>query len=285
MELKRRPTGFTLLEAIVSIVLLGIISSVLAVFIAKPVQGYIDTVRRARITDVADLALKRMGLEIRTAVPNTVRLSFGATPTTSCTASATGCFLEFIPARNGGRYCTDTNTGCNALSYGPGSVDTSFDVLGPATDAAVGEYLVIYNTGQTGLDAYAGSNRRTIAAGTTTSAITFSLSAGTGFTYGSPSNRFQIVPTTQAVTFACEGVGGTTNGTGSLNRYDSYGFNAAQATSGLGTARLLADYVSACQINYNSVSARDGIVAITLTITRETESVTLLNQIHVYNMP
>jgi MSHA biogenesis protein MshO len=287
MTTPRSLRGFTLIEMIMVIVITGIIAGMVAVFIARPIEGYVDTVRRAGLTDVADLALKRMGLDVRTAIPNSVRLaSNSSSSVTSCSApaTATNCFLELIPARTGGRYCADTDTGCNALQFG-GS-DAAFDVLGTTTDAAIGEFLVVYNTGQAGLNAYAGDNLRTVATGTSTTAITFT---GGGLTYASPSNRFQIVPSTGPVTFACAGVGGSSNGTGSLKRYTGYNtgasFIATQPDSFTITGALLADYVSDCRMTYDAVSARNGIVTLRLTITREGESVTLLHQIHVDNMP
>lgn len=281
-----RQGGFTLFEAVIAIVIMGVIAAMVSVFVARPIQGYADTVRRAGLTDVADLALRRIGLDTRAAVPNSVRLRSASSAAASCSAPSggnTACYLELAPARAGGRYCTDRDTGCNALLIGAGSTDVSFDVLGPTHDAATGEGVVIYNTGQSDLDVYAGNNRRTVAAGTTTTAIT--LSGASGFVYPSPSNRFQIVPSTGPITFACEGVGGGTDGTGSLNRYNGYGYNATQAASGLGTARLLADSISACNMSYAQINARSGVVSISLTVTRSGESVSLMSQIHVDNMP
>ena len=269
-----RQRGFTLVELIMVIVLTGILAGAVAVFIARPVEGYVASVRRAGMTDVADLALKRMALELRTAVPNSVRVD------------ASGKFMEYIPARTGGRYCAEGDVGCDKLDFT--TADLTFDVLGPAHDAVAGEFLVIYNTGQSGLNAYSTTpnNRRTIAAGTTTSAITFT---GTQFPFASPSNRFQVVPSTGPVTFACESVGGTATGTGTLRRYTAYNtldvFKDPQQTTGLGTGALLADNLSACNLTYDSVSATNGLVTLSLTITRESESMTLYHQIHVDNMP
>ena len=59
--------GFTLVEAIVTIVLTGILVATAAVFIRAPVQGYIDVARRADLTDTADYALRRIGRELRQA--------------------------------------------------------------------------------------------------------------------------------------------------------------------------------------------------------------------------
>lgn len=268
----RRLRGFTLIEAIMAIVITGIIAGIVAVFIARPVEGYVDSVRRAGMTDVADLALKRMALDIRTAVPNSVRVA------------GSNAFIEFIPARTGGRYCADIDTGCDPLNFA--ATDTHFDVLGPAHDAVAGEFLVIYNTGQAGLNAYAGDNVRTVAPGTTTTAITFS---GSQFPYASPSNRFQVVPSTGPVTFACEGIGGTTDGTGTLRRYSGYNTGVAfvnpQATSGLGTGTLLADRVAECSFTYDTVNIANGLVTLRLRILSASESVTLMHQFHVDNLP
>ena len=84
--------GFTLMEMIIAMVITGILAAVVAVFIAGPVKGYVNTGRRAELTDMADLALKRMALEIRTAVPNSVYW-----------VSTKPDEIEFIPARTGGR--------------------------------------------------------------------------------------------------------------------------------------------------------------------------------------
>ncbi len=123
----RHLRGFTLIEMIMAIVITGIVAGIVAVFIARPVEGYIDSVRRGEMTDVADLALKRMSLDIRTAVPNSVRVD------------STGRFIEFIPARDGGRYCTDVDSGCNALDFS-NSTDLQFDALGPTHDVCLRRY-------------------------------------------------------------------------------------------------------------------------------------------------
>src|SRR3972149_923622 len=64
--------GFTLVEAVMVIVLTGIIAAVVAVFIQGPVQGYFDTVRRSQASDVADFALRRIARDMQTALPHSM---------------------------------------------------------------------------------------------------------------------------------------------------------------------------------------------------------------------
>ncbi|NCN89388.1 MAG: prepilin-type N-terminal cleavage/methylation domain-containing protein, partial [Gallionella sp.] len=52
--------GFTLIEMIVVIVITGIIAGIVAIFIKAPVQGYVDSARRAELTDIADTAVRRL---------------------------------------------------------------------------------------------------------------------------------------------------------------------------------------------------------------------------------
>ena len=77
--------GFTLVEAIIVIVLTGILAGVVAVFLVIPVTGYFDVARRAELTDTADTALRRISRDLRLALPNSIRV-------TSCNTA-----IEFIP--------------------------------------------------------------------------------------------------------------------------------------------------------------------------------------------
>jgi MSHA biogenesis protein MshO len=253
--------GFTLVEMIMVIVITGIVAGMVAIFIARPVEGYVSSVRRAGMTDVADLALKRMALEIRTAVPNSVQVTSSDQ-------------IEFIPARTGGRYCTESDGCSDTLSFSfIGSGGDTFDVLGPAVTVVANDWLVIYNTGQSGLDAYGvGPNRRavTTSAGTV-SALAFS---GTVFPFTSPSNRFQLVPNAGPVKFKCAN--------NELRRYDSYGWTHTE--TGTGALLASADTLT-CTFTYAQSNATDGLVGLLLTLTREGETVNLRHQIHVDNMP
>lgn len=72
-----RPRGFTLIELVVTIVLLGIISAALAPFFYSAVSGYFDSQARARLTGEGRLALERLSRDLREADPASISVSGG----------------------------------------------------------------------------------------------------------------------------------------------------------------------------------------------------------------
>lgn len=226
--------GFTLVEAVMVIVLTGVIAAVVAVFIQGPVQGYFDTVRRSQLSDVADFALRRIARDLQATLPNSVR-----------STDANNYFMEFLPVRSGGRYRAAGDGGTNPLDIAD-SADNSFDVLGPGVAVQANDSVVIYNTGQSGADAYQNTgttNRRGITSTspamptTAATSITFNLVAGTfpndtsgQFPRDSSSYRFQVIST--PVTYACDAANGT------LLRFSGYNIQAAQPVT-LNVARQL----------------------------------------------
>ena len=267
-----RQRGFTLIEAIVVIVITGIIAGSISVFMIGPVKGYFDTARRAEMSDIADTALRRMARDIQAALPNSVRVS-GST------------VMEFVPMTAAGRYRSEKGVAVadDPLDFSAAS-DGSFDVLGPIVTLASGDSIVIFNMGQSGADVYDGTSRRAVAAPVgAVSKVTFTP-GGTQFPYASPGSRFQVVST--AVTYACDGVG-------NLWRYSGYAIQNPQPTSiatlnslaGV-TKALIASNVTACSMIYTSgVLERNGLAYIKLAITEQGETVTLLHQVNVVNTP
>lgn len=259
-----RQRGFTLVEAIIAMVITGIVAGIVAVFMTLPITGYVDAVRRAEMTDIADLALRRIGFELQRALPNSVRLTAGG--------------LEFVPAQDGGRY----------RQFGPGNVldgsatgAVTFDVLGPPVVGATDDYLVVFNTAQPGLDVYAASDNRrklTAAAGATVSI------AGNGSAFPafhSPGQRFQIAPKEGPVRYLC-----SDTVPGPLTRQTNY--QADFSVAGGAQSAILATQVT-CVFVYDPVSdpenIANGLVTIRLTVSKDGESVTLIHQVHVDNTP
>ena len=273
--------GFTLVEMIVVIVITGILGGIVAMFIRAPMQGYVDSARRAEMTDIADTALRRIGRDLRLALPNSVRV----------TQVGTVYYLEFIPTSGGGRYRSGAGGTNNVLDFT--AADTSFEVLGPMPPAFVGgESIVVYNLGIAGASAYDNTSRTTTVV-TAAGNIINIAAPGKLFPFDSPGHRFQVITT--PVTYVCAPVAGGAGGT--LTRYWGYNITAAQPTSiaaltaanggTLPPNALLATNVGACSITYdaNVVAQRSGLVTMRLGITEHGETVTLYNAAHVSNVP
>lgn len=278
--LRRRPSapharGFTLLEAVLVIMLTGIVGVMVSSFIRQPVDAYVDMARRAELTDAADGALRRIVRELRGALPNSVRVD------------PTNRYLEFLPVRSAGRYraaLTTPGSG-DTLDFGS-ATDGSFDVLGPAVSALPGDQLVVHNLGLPGADAYEGSSRRALTSSGAALANLGYVVGGTQFPFASPNSRFQIIGT--PVSFVCAPAAG---GAGSLRRYANYPIQPAQPTASLAALTgasnaLLTPLVSACSFTYsNSAATRNAVVTLRLTLTSGGESITLLQQVQVENSP
>lgn len=261
--------GFTLIEAIVAIVITGIAAAMVALYVRVPVQSYLDAARRSELTDTADTALRRMARDLRLALPNSVRVTGG------------NLIMEFLQTRTGGRYrvAPATAGGGDPLDFT--AADTSFGVIGPDITMAAGDQIVIYNLGIPGADAYEGNtaathNRRpyTGSPGTVSNVL---ISSG-DFPFDSPGHRFHVVDT--PVTYRCD------LGSGTLTRHWSYSISAAQQAAPGGSSARLADNVTGCIFDYTpGVTQRSGLVSMRITLSKNNETVTLYHEIHVNNVP
>jgi MSHA biogenesis protein MshO len=283
--------GFSLLEAITVIIITGIIVAAVAVFMQRPVQGYFSSTTRAAMADTADTALRRIGRDVRLALPNTVRVS------------GSGLFLEFIPVKTGGRY--QQNDAC--FSSGCGSLSTLGDMLSGAQITTGSDLVAIYNQyNNSGADcapttpglysAYCGQGLATLASasGAGTTSNTLGFAAGTVFLPpgGSPTRRVFII-SASPVTYTCDAA------TNTLWRISGYIRQAAQpislvlgVLSGATSKVPLATNVSCPAIgagvpprfSYSSgASERYSLLSAWITLQNSGETIDLLHQIHVDN--
>jgi MSHA biogenesis protein MshO len=284
---------------IIVIVITGIIGGMVAMFIRAPVQGYVDSARRAEMTDIADTALRRLGRDLRTAVPNSIRV--------------TGCggvpCVEFLPTRDGGRYRVADAGGAlcggsalnDALSFD--AADTCFEIVGSPIIFTAGDGIVVGSTQSSGNPPYCQATSCVVGGVTepgalriytgAVSAQPIVVMAGAAQFHASSElegRRFEVVPAAEkAVTYACLNLGtdGNGDGTGTLTRYWAYGFNVTQAAPAAlgGTTAILAQRVSACNFVYDTTNQRNSLLAVSLTITRSNESVNLYHEVHINNIP
>ena len=268
-----RQRGVTLIELIIVISITAIIAGGVAVFISRPFESYVDSARRAELTDIADTALRRITRDLHSALPNSIR--YTCVPS-SCVAGSV-YYIEYLQTSGGGRYRADKDSGGNGDELLFSSNDTSFDVLGPMPPFAAGDSIVIYNLANSGAiaNAYSGDNRR---AYSTSAGNNITITSLTPFPYPSPGKRFNVVQ--YAVTYECNPT------TGELRRYWNYGIAAAQATPPVTPNNaLLANNIAGCSFTYTTSGSRTGVVGLAVQVTRSGESVRLFQQVHVNNAP
>lgn len=277
-QLPHSRRGFTLVEAVMVMTITGILAAMAAVFILKPVQGYLDTAQRAELADEADTALRRIGRDLRLALPNSVRV----------TTVGANSYLEFLLTGGGGRYRSDLDSGGGGNILDFTQPDSSFDVIGAMPPLSAGNSIVVFNLGAgfTGADAYAAANNNR-GAFSSAAGNTITLSPAKQYPLPSPGKRFQVVA--DVVTYECV-PNASTPASGVVRRYWGYPINPTQQTPPPAVSpspALLAINVKACSFSYDPsvILQQTGLVSLALTLSKNSEDVSLFQQAHVSNFP
>lgn len=280
--------GFTLVELVVTIAVSAVVVSLMAMFIAGPVQGYVDQGRRAELVDLAENSLRRVARDIRRALPNSVRV----------TTAGSVVALELLNTVDGVRYREDPPPADPNKQLDFAAPDARFNSVGPFNGitkpfSSTTHHLSVYNVGVPGADAYQLANVITppgtqidIDADAIAGEDNVTLTPAFQFAFGSPAQRIFLVD--GPVSYLCDPLAGT------LMRYAGYGIAASQAdrdshaeliAAGAGST-LVASRVSQCAIQYApGTSQRAGLATLALTVAAAGESVSLLHQVHVDNVP
>ncbi|WP_338848466.1 prepilin-type cleavage/methylation domain-containing protein [Massilia sp. W12] len=282
-----RAPGFTLVEAIIVIMLTAIVVGMVAMFIRLPFLTQLDVKARAELSDAADTALRRVARDVRLALPNSVRQS--------------GDYLELLPTKTGGRYLDEEDgvagfplqfekAGLNC-ALTPADAACKFSVLGamPAAplDIVAGDQIVVYNLGISEASAWENNKNRATVAQVSGNEVRLSNQpfATQNPALRSPTKRFQVVST--PVTYFCD------KANRRLLRYAGYAISAIQPTPpsgpGLQTA-LVVDGVENCVFSYDSLANQHtALLGMRLALRRpgagDSGKVELYHQMHIDNTP
>jgi len=280
--------GFSLIELIVVVVLLGVLAGGAGMLILNPIEAYDAQVRRQQLVDQGEMALRQIARDLHRALPNSVRIA----------PAGAGFALEMVNIVDGARYRDEYGGAYLAdpdfvLDFtGP---DAVFNLLGGLNNPAVfnpNNRLVIYNT-STNIYAEAvdGDKQGIITdAGTTLAFVTLNpgpnqedqitLSTPFEFTQQSPGQRAFLVD--GAISYICDPA------TSSILRYSAYEFVDPQPMMlpmG-GVSDTLVSQVIGCNASYTPGTAqRGGIITLDITLGDSGENINLLHQVHVVNVP
>ena len=286
--MRAHTAGFTLIELIITMSITTVVVAFAALFINGPIKGFTDQVRRAELVDSAESSLRRMGRDIRRALPNSVRVR----DTGSIKA------LELLNAVEGIRYRAGPPPGNTNAWLSLSAADGAFNSIGAFDSitkpfSSTTHYLSVYNVGVVGASAYELLNVITpvgtqidIDAATEAGEDNIVLTPAFQFAYPSPRQRVYLIDT--PVSYLCD------TATGTLTRYSGYTITSDQADRDTavellaagGTAALMSDNMSACTFTFTPGTAqRAGLVTLTLNVAQDGESIVLLQQVHIDNVP
>lgn len=275
---KTQAKGFTLIELIMTIVLLGIIAAVIAPVIQYSVEIYAAERSRAALVQKGRLALERIAREVREAVPNSLSIVTDAGGNTG---------IEFVQSRSGGRYIDSIdNYGPTAFidpakRFNNGVAMTELYSLGLGQVAMAGDLLIIANAAPA--DLIAGTTVVPLTSvtatdpgvdGATTVGQILNFASYT-FPGGSPGRRYFIANSTYEV-----GLNGSAiywhQATG-LTGYDTNGdWSAADP--------MLVNGVTGLAFVFNPGAAIGvAVLNMTLSLTDGTESIDLYQEVQIRN--
>lgn len=260
----RSARGFTLVEMVVAIVLLGILSMVMVPLLQLPMAAHLSATRRAALASELDVTVSRLRADLAQALPNSVRVrQVGARH-----------FVEYLEVRASGRYRSASAPGaqsCPATCSAPGAndvlefacVESCFTTLGPLDGGApvAGTDWVVVNPLGPGVangDPYFGgsampvggikSRLQTIAPAGTNQRLTMTPH---GFALAPANRRFYLIAT--PVSYECNPA------TQRLTRYWGYAVAAAQPVAfGAAQSAPLATRITACSFAYTATGGGGG---------------------------
>lgn len=175
MGINRQQHGFTLVELVMVIVLLGIIGVASTQFVSQGVAIYSDSILRDNLQQQGRFAVERISRELRNALPGSVRVA---------NAGGVWC-IEFMPVKAATTY----------LEPAAGSAKTTLNVVDFSYSYVSGDLLAIYPI--TSANVYGPSSVLATMTNDSASGVDQQLLEFSSFTFAneSPTQRLFIVTT------------------------------------------------------------------------------------------
>ncbi|MBV1884438.1 MAG: type II secretion system GspH family protein [Pseudomonadales bacterium] len=295
--MKRRVSGFTLVEFVMVIVITSILSSIIFRMLILPIHAFDDMSRRSELVSLAESALVQMSRDLKSAVPNSVRV-----------AQQGGIYsVELLRATASGRYRyaaddynkDNLNKGAlyndglnNKGTLSPGRLDSAFNILASVGSIDSGSRIVINSKNTEALYAAAESGVGGIITPLSTSlSLNFTKEIGAeknmqlsrAFQFdrdgqGSPRKWFYVSDT--AITYRCD------LSTGKIHRYVNYPVASLHSLSVPKNAdsNIVVNSVSHCDFSYNKGAASvAGLVTLLLTLSDDKERISVVRQVPINN--
>lgn len=266
--MRRVTLGFTLIEIIVVIVIIGILGVGITNFMGRSVQGFMDTADRQQVSSIAWIVSEKLSRSFRDALPNSFRIN---------DASGSGACIEYIPTVAGTDYLTvPVLTAASSFEVVPFASYTNADV------DSVQDRVAIYPNTLTGLYGLANpgvisGTIDSLSAGSTTNAILVTLNASHQFLTDSPTHRLYVVQNPEM--FCFEG--------SFLNFYQDQGFQSSIPDPSTLSGSVVANNMSNGQFTYTpGTLSRGGVITIQFDVS-ETVGLTqsIAQEVQVRNVP
>ena len=258
----KRVAGFTLIEVVTVIVIIGVLASGVASFTKFSTQIYNEASEREQLISSTRFAIERLTREVRNALPNSLRVSANA-------SGSNNTCLEFMPIIDTTLYVdvaispeiatntievVDINNFLNAARLTAANVDDINELS-----------VVVYPLNPN--DGYAGSSKLFGVSAFNTSNATITLDSAAQFPQDSPIQRLYVVDTNQSVKYCLQATQLTRQRAGNLSV-------------------LMAENINSLAFSVaDTTLERNAMVQILFTLEKNNEQVVFNHEVQVINVP